>query len=1412
VLGDGEGHVVLVGRDFSGRAFRAYKHRVNAVALLHGSDVLVTLGDGADARPAAARAASRAAALAARDKLRRDRDRERATAGGSGGKSAAAAASSPAPKKGAAAAGRKGARAASEDDDEDDDGGRRSDDDDDGGPSSAPDTDLGYVLGLGVPLETPSSSAAASSAAGGGASGPSPDDPAFASATIKVWRLDRRDPRTGAPECVRTVRVFTAPSRQPEKPVTALAANEELSQVAVGCADGTLLLLRSDWLRERGSAATVKYQLLQEPQAPAPAAPGGSGGGSAAAASAPNSEAVTFLGFASYADPNAASSSAAAAGGDEDGGGDGADAAPSSSGLLARGASSLRVGGGKAGGAAAAASAAAAAASSSGGMPVLFHVSRSRVRSWFPNPAVRPPGLGRGWGPGEASILLDDAGAEPGCACLSEAGELVTGNGGGVFYYSAEDRRGAYPFPGGGGAKTGIATFRSHHVVVATVEDASTVAAAAGGMPGGGGVGGAVRGGGGASSSRLTLTIYDLRSKFIAFSMSLAAPAGPSPASLGGGKGGLSSAALAASSPPPQQVLRLLLVEWGMVWAVVGTTGATGIEAATPSSSSSSSSSAATSSGSLGLSVYQLTEKDTGSKVDTLCALQLYDVAAAVAAHSNYGGDGLKDIYRKHGDHLYGKGDWEGAVGQYVRTLGHLEPSYVIRRFLDAQRIPHLATYLEALHASGRAAADHTTLLLYAYTKLRASSTLKAFIRGSVGGAAAGGGGHDAAAAHSHHPSLSFDVRTVIGVLRDLSSIDPECHSQALYLAEAHGEHDAVVGLLTEMAQAEAAAATSTAAAIAAAAEAGAAAGGKPAAPLPAPSPQAAAASDPAAAAAGHVPGGSYVDAALSYIRRLPFASAEAFARRYGRSLMAFRPFPVTDLLVDLCSGFTPAGPPLPAGPASSSAASSATADGARARTRCDRPETLLPLFVDQPHCLRRFAWALAGKAASRSIPPLSRVMWHSLLEVALTTQYQAAAAAAADGPSPSPSAAAAAADELAGGGPPIDVLGGILRDPSSDYDPHYALLLCQRVGYKPGCLFLYERLRRYGLVLQHYMETADAARAAGRLSEAKAARRELLRKAKAFSDPSLGLSGEPDPTPALWTGVLQYLTRTFSPPGQPMPSAPAAAAGGGGSSSSAGGGGSAGAPASSSSGAAPLHPLCVGPDGLPLPPLDDSEALLTDALRTVERSGVLPPTAVVSLLGGPPGAVPFGLVREYLIRRLSADREAIAEDGRVVESLRADAVAMLNEAHRLGSAPTVFQSRRCRSCGGELDLPSVHFLCGGLAGEEHSFHAHCVSDNAALLAAAVAGGGDADGGGLDGDDDGAGGGGGLASLACPLCAGEQRQVRELRASLGNAGSRLGGAFFEELAAGGDGWAKATEYLAKGVMSSGGGSSDAAEA
>lgn len=40
----------------------------------------------------------------------------------------------------------------------------------------------------------------------------------------------------------------------------------------------------------------------------------------------------------------------------------------------------------------------------------------------------------------------------------------------------------------------------------------------------------------------------------------------------------------------------------------------------------------------------------------------------------------VADIHRQYGDFQYSKADYDGAMQQFVQTIGHLQPSYVIRK------------------------------------------------------------------------------------------------------------------------------------------------------------------------------------------------------------------------------------------------------------------------------------------------------------------------------------------------------------------------------------------------------------------------------------------------------------------------------------------------------------------------------------------------------------------------------------------------------------------------------------------------------------------------------------------------------------------------------------------------------------
>ncbi|KAJ2009968.1 Vacuolar protein sorting-associated protein 11, partial [Coemansia sp. S680] len=152
-------------------------------------------------------------------------------------------------------------------------------------------------------------------------------------------------------------------------------------------------------------------------------------------------------------------------------------------------------------------------------------------------------------------------------------------------------------------------------------------------------------------------------------------------------------------------------------------------------------------------------EKDLLEKLDILYRQNLYPLAVKMAQNGNYDLASVAGIYKKYGDWLYSKDDFDTAMSQYMQTIGYVEPSYIIRKYLDAQRLISLASYLQELHTAGMATSDHTTLLLNCYTKLRDEEKLNQFI-------------------HTQE-DYQFDVDTAIHVCRQAGFYD-----QALYLAD----------------------------------------------------------------------------------------------------------------------------------------------------------------------------------------------------------------------------------------------------------------------------------------------------------------------------------------------------------------------------------------------------------------------------------------------------------------------------------------------------------------------------------------------------------------------------------------------------------------------------------------------------
>ncbi len=198
----------------------------------------------------------------------------------------------------------------------------------------------------------------------------------------------------------------------------------------------------------------------------------------------------------------------------------------------------------------------------------------------------------------------------------------------------------------------------------------------------------------------------------------------------------------------------------------------------------------------------RLDEKPLRAKLDVLYRKSLFLLAVNLArSHMQRASSAdvlartealMGDIYQRYGDHLYNKADYDGAMAQYVKTIGHTQPSLVIRRFLDAQRIKNLTTYLQELHAQNLASSDHTTLLLNCYTKLKDVASLDRFIKRPHVRASSradaddapdplGGEGDGAA---EDRDELPFDLETAMRVCRQAGYF-----GHAAYLAKRYREH-----------------------------------------------------------------------------------------------------------------------------------------------------------------------------------------------------------------------------------------------------------------------------------------------------------------------------------------------------------------------------------------------------------------------------------------------------------------------------------------------------------------------------------------------------------------------------------------------------------------------------------------------
>lgn len=171
--------------------------------------------------------------------------------------------------------------------------------------------------------------------------------------------------------------------------------------------------------------------------------------------------------------------------------------------------------------------------------------------------------------------------------------------------------------------------------------------------------------------------------------------------------------------------------------------------------------------------LFRYHERTFQQKLEVLYRLNLFNLAIDMARRYRVADVQQNVIYRKYGDYLYQRGEYDLAMQQYLSAIDNTEPSQIIRKFLDNQRIRNLIEYLEELHEHGKATSDHTTLLLNCYAKLKDVDKLEEFIR--------------------QPGELKFDLDTAIIMCRQGGYYD-----QAAFLARRHDEHGLVVDILVE--------------------------------------------------------------------------------------------------------------------------------------------------------------------------------------------------------------------------------------------------------------------------------------------------------------------------------------------------------------------------------------------------------------------------------------------------------------------------------------------------------------------------------------------------------------------------------------------------------------------------------------
>jgi hypothetical protein len=684
------------------------------------------------------------------------------------------------------------------------------------------------------------------------------------------------------------------------------------------------------------------------------------------------------------------------------------------------------------------------------------------------------------------------------------------------------------------------------------------------------------------------------------------------------------------------------------------------------------------------LSVYVLKEKDLDSKLNLLNKKYAYPYAIALSKQcQSINSEVYKaSIRTKYGDYLFSKGMLEEAIQQYILTIGHLEPSYIIRKFLDIKKNSYLIQYLYALHIKGYANSDHTGLMLNCFMRLDEEDMDMEEQSDDTLVAAANEEKMDTMNEMDEVLQenlkrlmeyikeknkekvfqlfidemnlLNYDADTAIQLFRSKGY-----RSQSLKLAEAvvakrindYSIHNWIIKINME--------------------------------------------DFPNGTKKG--PDGiarlnlSYEDA-LKHIESLELPLAAKFMLSYGKVLVSKLERQATNVLIRLCTHYKPIPKSVPIHDRywnvthlmveTDRAKRLATINSSlNTDTRNKKNlRNLIKFHVDDP---ADYIFAFSNKTEWLLIflevvtrfhereygdHRLNRVMYNTLLELYLINWSRSQSHSPQNHDDSSIKVATAANEQIVEQYTPPNQLNELTQsyaifpvqeqdlydsfekrawdlltmdslspNETAHYDQEHALVLVQSKKFERGILYLYEKLGLKYDIVQYYIDKNML---------------DVEKKFKHIYDACLKcVDGHYTNDYNLWVQVLSYFASGHA------------------------------------------RKLDAGL----------SKSYLDRVLNEIEARNVLPPLVIVQTLAQQNSETELGTIKKYLTQKLQEEQQNIIKQQHEIEELQRETERLTAEVNELQTSAKIFQLTLCSYCNTELDLPAVHFLC------MHSYHQRCL-------------------------------------------------------------------------------------------------------